>query len=289
MLLATRFEQRHGSSAAGWVAALPLTFAVAVVAVDLDGGAGPAGRFALSAGAHVPAQVAFAVVLVRVMNHCGLLLGAVAGTAAYLVVALVVGPVPAALAVAAAVPALVAGSRGLSGSASEAARAPASARAGTVAITCLAATVVVAAAVGASHLAGPQVGGLVAAFPSISLTLTTGMVRRAGRPAGAAALAGLIRGLPCYLTFCVVVAVTAPVLGLAAVALGIAGCLVAMRVTRPRRSGLVPLLVRSAGAGPDDQLGAVAAVPGVDVDTLVGQHADQVVGRVEGELLGRVA
>jgi hypothetical protein len=50
-------------------------------------------------------------------------------------------------------------------------------------------------------------------------------VTREGPEAGAHALTGLVRSLPCYLAFCLVVALTAPSAGLAAVALGLLACL----------------------------------------------------------------
>jgi hypothetical protein len=56
-------ERRLGPSAAGWLAALPIAFSVAVVAVAVDAGTESATALALSAATHVPAQVAFGVAL----------------------------------------------------------------------------------------------------------------------------------------------------------------------------------------------------------------------------------
>jgi hypothetical protein len=56
-------------------------------------------------------------------------------------------------------------------------------------------------------------------------------VTRDGPLAGAHALTGLVRSLPCYLAFCVVVALAVPAAGLAAILLGLLACLVAARAT----------------------------------------------------------
>src|SRR5919108_876484 len=55
MAAAALIEPRLGPSAAGWVAALPVTFAVAVLAVMLHARTPPAGTMAPSAPTPVPA------------------------------------------------------------------------------------------------------------------------------------------------------------------------------------------------------------------------------------------
>ena len=82
MVAAALAERRLGPSAAGWVAALPVSFGVAMVAVALDSGDGPAATMALGAAAHVPAQVALAVVFAAVLMRSGLLAGLAAGALA---------------------------------------------------------------------------------------------------------------------------------------------------------------------------------------------------------------
>jgi len=62
-------------------------------------------------------------------------------------------------------------------------------------------------------------------------TLALSVAARDGRLAGAHALTGLVRSLPCYLAFCVVVAITAPATGSAAVALGVLACVAAAGAT----------------------------------------------------------
>jgi hypothetical protein len=65
-----------------------------------------------------------------------------------------------------------------------------------------------------------------------------------GRRAGAHALTGLVRSLPCYLAFCLVVAFAAPSAGPAAVALGLLACVATARVTWRRVPVARPRLTR---------------------------------------------
>lgn len=228
MAVAAVIERRLGPSAAGWVAALPIAFAVAVVAVSLDTGSRPASTMALSAATHVPAQVVFGVVFAGVLMRRGLIAGVAAGTAAYVACAVLLVDVPAALAVAAALPVLAFAPRFMVG---ERPRPGSPRRWPTTALTCVAASVIVGAAVVTSRLAGPEAAGAVAAFPTMCATLTLTVVTRDGRAAGAHALTGLVRSLPCYLTFCLVVAFTAPSAGAPAVALGLVACAAAAGAT----------------------------------------------------------
>jgi hypothetical protein len=73
-----------------------------------------------------------------------------------------------------------------------------------------------------SRAADPGAAGAIATFPAVSATVAISLGRSGGRAAAAWALRGLVRSLPCYLTFCVVVATTAealPLLGSIALAL----------------------------------------------------------------------
>jgi hypothetical protein len=228
MAAAALIERRLGASAAGWVAALPVAFAVAVLAVTLDAGTRPASTMALSAATHVPAQVMFGVAFAGVLIRRGPVLGIAAGGLAYVACSIAVADVPAALAVASAIavlgfaPRLMAGGRPRPGSPR---------RWSTTALTCAAASVVAGAAVITIRLAGPETAGAVAAFPTTSTTLAVAVVARDGALAGAHALTGLVRSLPCYLAFCLVVALAAPATGFAAIALGLLACLGAAGAT----------------------------------------------------------
>jgi hypothetical protein len=183
---------------------------------------------ALSAATHVPAQVSFGVVFAILLMRRGLIIGVAAGTAAYVACSVLVADAPAAVAVAVALPVLAFAPRLMVGGRP----GPGSPRRwSTTALTCVAASVIVGAAVVTSRLAGPEAAGAVAAFPTMCTILTLTVAARDGRPAGAHALTGLVRSLPCYLTFCLVVAITAPSAGAAAVALGLLACVAAAGAT----------------------------------------------------------
>ena len=228
MAAATVIERRLGPSAAGWTAALPVAIAVSVVVVSLDAGTADAATMALSVAAHVPAQVVFGVVFAGVLVRRGPLAGIAAGAPAYAGSCVVLAGLPAAVAVAGAVLALAAAPRLI------AAERPGSTSPRpwtTTALMCAASSLVVGATLVASRLAGPAVVGAVAAFPTVSSTLAVVIATRDGAPAGAQSLSGLVRSLPCYLTFCLLAAVTAPAAGLAAVPVALAGAVAAARVT----------------------------------------------------------
>lgn len=238
MVAASSVERRLGPSAAGWVAALPLSLAVAVAAVTFDAGAHAAGTVALSAATHVPAQVAFAVVFAAVLTRRGLLAGVAAGALAYLSLSIGLAGAPSLLALAAAIPAVALAPRLMT----EGRPRPGSPRAWHVtALTCAVTMLIVAGTLVVTRVAGPVAAGAVAAFPTLSTTLVFAVVTRDGSRAGAFSLLGLVCSLPGYLTFCVLVVVALPSIGLPAIALALVGCLAAAslswrRVT-PRTAG----------------------------------------------------
>lgn len=226
---ATLIEGRLGAAAAGWVAALPLSFAVAIAAVSLDAGAATAGAMALSAASHVPAQVAFALAFAGFLVRRGLLVGLGAGVVAYVACALALAAFPGALVMACALPALALAPRLMP--AAQVGRPGAPRRRSVTVLTCAAAGCFVGVAVLTSRLAGPELAGAVAAFPAVSSTLAVAVVMHDGRTAGAHALSGVVRSLPCYLAFCLVIVLAAPSLGPAAIALGLLACLGAAAAT----------------------------------------------------------
>ena len=228
MAAAGLIERRLGPSAAGWVAALPVSFSVAVVAVILDAGTATASTMALTAAMHVPAQVLFGVVFAAVLMRRGIVVGLAAGIATYVACAIALAGAPVALGVVAALPALALAPRVM---ADGRPRPGSKRRWSTTALTCVAAFTVVGGALATVRLAGPEAAGAAAAFPTLSTTLAVAVAGHDGRLAGAHALTGLVRSLPCYLAFCLVVALAAPAAGVAAVALGLAACLAAARAT----------------------------------------------------------
>jgi hypothetical protein len=154
--------------------------------------------------------------------------GIAAGIGTYAGVSLALYRVPAGVLIALAVPALMIAPRLMR---QDAPKRPSPAGAGTIALTCALSSVVVAIAVLVSHAAGPMVGGSVAAFPLVSMTLAATVTVREGPSAGAHALFGLVRGLPCYLVFCLTAALTTPALGVAALAVAVPASLLAGVVT----------------------------------------------------------
>ncbi|MET0684842.1 MAG: hypothetical protein ABW060_05970 [Solirubrobacteraceae bacterium] len=243
---AAAVERRLGPSAAGWTAALPFSFAVAVVAVTVDAGPGTAAAMALSAAAHVPAQVLFGVVFAGVLLRRGLAAGLAAGTATYVGGSALLAGVPVALAVGAAVPALLIAPRAISSASPGRPARPGAPRPWSgVALTCAAASVIVGAALLTSRAAGPAAAGAVAAFPTICTLVAALAAHHDGRRAGAHALAGLVRSLPCYLAFCLAAALALPAAGLAALAPAVLACVAAAGVTWRG----VPTAPRAAVAG----------------------------------------
>ncbi|MDA0181984.1 hypothetical protein OJ997_16895 [Solirubrobacter phytolaccae] len=101
MLAVTAVERRAGPAAAGVIAAAPLSIAVIVLALGAEGPA-----VAASAGAHVVAQVAFALAFALVIVRRGALVGLAAASSAFVAVSLLVALVPLWLATATAVPVL---------------------------------------------------------------------------------------------------------------------------------------------------------------------------------------
>ncbi|HEX8629416.1 MAG TPA: hypothetical protein VF755_14725 [Catenuloplanes sp.] len=222
MATAALIERRLGPAAAGWIAALPVAFAVAVVTVAIDTTPQTAGSMALSAATHVLAQVAFGVVFAWALRQRGLSVGIGCGVLAYLACSVLVWCLPDAFAVVAAVGALVAGPRLMPAGQP---RRPAPRHWSSIGLTCSSAAVVVGCAVLSRRLAGPDIAGAIAAFPTMCTTLTVVTVARDGAAAGVHALGGLVRSLPCYFAFCLVVALSTPVAGIAAVGLGLLACL----------------------------------------------------------------
>jgi hypothetical protein len=242
MAAAVLTERRLGPSAAGWVVALPVSFAVAVVAVTMDAGTETSRTMALSAATHVPAQVAFGIAFAAVLVRRGLALGTVAGTLAYVVSSIVVAGVPEELVVVSAIPVLGLAPRLMTDTRP---RIGSRRRSSTMVLTCATASLIVGAAVITSRLAGPEAAGAVLAFPTMSALLAVTIAIRDGRHAGAHALTGLVRSLPCYLAFGVVLILAAPSIGVAGIALGVLACAAAARATWRA----VPVAAQPAPAG----------------------------------------
>jgi hypothetical protein len=226
MLLVAFIERRLGPAVAGVIAAMPLSISIIVVALGADGP-----PVAMSAAAHVGAQVAFALAFAAVIVRRGPLAGAVAATAAFTAVSLAIALVPAWVAIACAAPALLARVKGADPTGSG---GPVNPWVGAVIVMA-----VVAVALWVADASGPGWAGIVAAFPTLSGTFALLVARARGRAAAASALGGLIVGLRGYLAFCVVVAFSGSfLLGLVAVAaMNLVAARSLRREPRPSRSG----------------------------------------------------
>ncbi|MFO6452121.1 MULTISPECIES: hypothetical protein [unclassified Aeromicrobium] len=225
MLLALRVEQRLGPVAGGWTAALPLGLAAALAAVMLDQGSEAAGAVALSAAGHAPAQVAFGIAAGAVMVRAGVVAGALAGIGAFAAASWGLTFLPADAAILSGAVLLIA----LAALPARRAPAPPGRRSpiATAVVCGCAAAIVVATTLTAGAL-GSDVGGTVGAFPTMCLGLTL-VVATLGRPVDGAHVAyGLLRSLPCYLTFALVFGLTATRWGpLAFLAAGVSAVLAA--------------------------------------------------------------
>jgi hypothetical protein len=111
MYTALRAQRRLGSEAAGWIAAIPTTVPIAVLAVGLQTGDQSASTLTLSAASHVPAQICFAICFAAGMRRYGIAPGFALGAAAFVGVSLVIAFVPVSVSIAAAVVALAIGPR----------------------------------------------------------------------------------------------------------------------------------------------------------------------------------
>lgn len=228
MAAATLVERRVGPAGAGWFAALPLAFAVAVVTVTVDAGSAAAQTMALSAAAHVPAQLCLALVAGRLLLRHGLTVGLLSGVAAYAVTSVALGALPIVVALGLAVVLVAVTPRWMPTVPAD--LSPRLRSRTSTALTCLAAPVIVGAAVLATRLSGPELAGTIAALPTMSLTVTVAVSLGGQRDAGARALIGLVRSLPCYLVFCLVGAVVLPLTGASATLVALLAALVAAGV-----------------------------------------------------------
>src|SRR5205814_9568091 len=101
MYVALGAQRRLGSEAAGWIAAIPTTVPIAVLAVGLQTGNDAASQLTLSAASHVPAQILYAVCFAAMMRRGGMLAGFLLAAAAFAAASLVIYLLPVPLAIAA--------------------------------------------------------------------------------------------------------------------------------------------------------------------------------------------
>jgi hypothetical protein len=213
MYVAIRAQRRLGAEAAGWVAAIPTTVPIAVLAVGLQSGNDAAAQLTLSAASHVPAQILYATCFAAMWRRNGTIAGFAAAATAFVAASLVIYVLPNPVAIAAAVVALIVGPRLLESPVRPEVVEEAEQRGPNPVLACSAAAIVVSTILAVVHVTGPLVGGTIAAFPTLSTTIAVTIARSNGRDAGIGALAGLVRGLPCYFAYLMCVAVLAVPIG----------------------------------------------------------------------------
>jgi hypothetical protein len=236
MFAAIAAEKRFGAAAGGWVAALPVALPLGVLAVAADSGSTVATALVSSAGAHVVPQVIFAATFAVVLRESGILAGFAVGAAAYAAMSVLLAGLPDLFAAAGGVPVLILARLYVRPDTRRDAPSDQPSERGSstilpTALACLGSGLVVGVAVVGSRLAGPEIGGALSAFPTVSSLLVLSLVRGRGNGAGADSLAGLVRSLPCYLVFCVCTAATMPIVGISAIPLALTACLLVGRMT----------------------------------------------------------
>ena len=172
MFAATRVESRLGAAAGGWVTALPISFAIVVSLLGASQRQLAAG-LAASSAAHLAAQVLFAVLTGALLLRGGVLLAGLVGLAGYLGSSLLLAQLPNLIAIGLGGLALLLAPRLFPPALprqGETSRRPAG-------LIGLSAALVVGAAVLASQVAGPGIGGAVAAFPTVSGALCVAVSR----------------------------------------------------------------------------------------------------------------
>ncbi len=189
ILVSSGIERQLGAAAAGWIAALPVAFAVAVLAVRLDAGNRAAAAMALRAAGHVPAHIAVAASFAAALRRHRLPISALAATAGYTAASLLLSTIPPDARLAAAIIALIIGPRLIAHPPAPLSTTPRSSNRDS-ALSCLAAALIVTATMLTSRIAGPVTADTIAAFPTMSAILAISIALRSGQPAAINAFQG---------------------------------------------------------------------------------------------------
>ena len=214
MFVAQRVERHLGAAAAGWVAALPISFGVASAALAVTGRRADASLIAISAAGHLAAQIDYAIAFVWVSARRGVLQALAAGILVYAAASIVLLPTPYVVRIALGVGLWVIGIRFMvhQPPATKVANGQSTAK---QILSLASAAFVVAFITIANHYVGPAVTGAIGAFPTMSTTIALFVARRSNVTNANSVMNGLVRSLPCYVTYCVTFAVVimlAPVL-----------------------------------------------------------------------------
>jgi hypothetical protein len=227
MIVVSLFERRWGPVVGGMVAAAPVTALIGLLLVSSNLGRAAGAEMALSMSGYTPAQVAMAVVIVVMIGKSGFTGGLAAGTAVFGALAWASLLVPPPVGVLASVVVLGAALRLMRtpDSKEDSAAMPALASFGMIAIRAAVSLVTALGLLIISKQFGPAAGGALGAYPVFTVTLCAFVFATGGALAVERVLFGMVQGLPAYLTFVLVYALTATPLGVApAVVLATVAC-----------------------------------------------------------------
>ena len=215
MLLLSLAERRFGAAVAGWLAAAPITLAIALLGLGSDGT-----HVALAAASCIPAQVAFAVTFARK--------NLAAAVASYVLVALAL-PHTAGLVL--GLPALALGLRLLPEPVARETKDAST-------LLRVAVTTVTVAAILTAAKASPQLAGVIAAYPTLSTILGVTGDRHE-------LLRGLLKGLVGYYAFALTYALLVPSVPVALAACALSWATLQVPTAAGRRRGPRPQAARA--------------------------------------------
>ena len=202
MILAGIAERRYGPALAGTVTALPFSVIPAVLVVAGHSGLRAATALTISLGAHSAAQVCFGVILILAIKRRPVTQGLGIAAASYALVSAALAFVPAVAACAAGAAALFIARRQIATHEPAHIDGTLAPDTKTIAIRALVAWLAAVTLATAAGATGPEIGGAIGAFPTLSTVLAVMVSRRSG-PAGLVnVISGLIKTLPVYLCFC---------------------------------------------------------------------------------------
>ena len=230
LYLALVAQRVAGAGSAGLVAALPIQLAIGALGVAAGMGDHSVAAFALTASTYLPAQIAYGVAFTEAMRRWGFIAALVAGMASYSVSTFALGKVSHVAAIVIGIVAVIAGPRLIRTRLVQAQDELESSEPSSFIVVGLG-TLGVLAVILLVEFAGPAAGAFMAAVPVVTPILSFFLMRSMGREAGAETMAGMLRGLPAYMTFALTLALLAGPLGTtAAVGIGLTFCvaLVAM-------------------------------------------------------------
>ncbi|MFM6974029.1 MAG: hypothetical protein ACKOXM_02655 [Agromyces sp.] len=234
MYVAQNIEARLGVAAAGWFAALPISFAVATASIAITNGEVNAAAVAVSAVGHVGPMIAYGMVFVNAAPRWGMLRGFAISAASYALISFCIAGLHPFVNVGIGILALAIGNWYQS----RRPAAPLPSRAATRLqrwLSLLSAGAVVAILTVTNQYFGAALAGALGAFPVMSTTIAFAAAPREGAAHAVTVMAGVARSLPIYLTYGVVFAVAVTLASLPwAVVLAVVSALGIAALTRKR-------------------------------------------------------